>query len=432
MNKVLDFYDIYPKVVPAGKETMIHVRSLFDHVRFIDGAEYEVLYYPMERVSPYGEYQYQRPQLVVAQDGMLVFSQYFEAEQEHMFVINDLDEKMDALRFRIYSLGEDLFMKRPFKGDLHMHSSYSDGTESPAYMAASCRKIGLDFMAITDHHQYEPSLEAQSKFAELSTDLLICAGEEVHLPDNPMHIVNFGGQSSINEFVAQHEEDYYLQVKALESQIVGVEDQDARFQLASAKWGFERIRRAGGLAIFAHPFWEVWTGYYVSRTVIDYLMDHQPYDAIEVCTGYYAHEEYANNLQIARYYEEQRKGKVSAVLGVSDAHTASPERLFGWAYTVVFADALELDSLVSGIKGRCSVAVSSLPHQHQMVYGSWRLVKYTQFLIREVFPLHDRLCLPEGEQMLAHLAGDRRAAKQLSIMQGQTINLYNRLWAKVV
>ena len=45
-----------------------------------------------------------------------------------------------------------------------MHSHYSDGQESPAYVAAACRREGLDFMALTDHGQYKPSLEAQQAF----------------------------------------------------------------------------------------------------------------------------------------------------------------------------------------------------------------------------------------------------------------------------
>ncbi len=37
------------------------------------------------------------------------------------------------------------------KGDLHMHSTYSDGLSSIEEMAKYCKKLGYDYMAITDH-----------------------------------------------------------------------------------------------------------------------------------------------------------------------------------------------------------------------------------------------------------------------------------------
>ncbi|QOR36610.1 hypothetical protein IMX26_07325 [Clostridium sp. 'deep sea'] len=430
MQKALEFYDIYPKLVPADKTVTIHIRPLFEHVQFEEGAEYEVLYYPMERISPHGEYRYEMPKLAVAKNGMLVIEQLFSGEQEHMIIINDLEEKMEPLNVRIYSLKPDLFSKRPYKGDTHTHSYYSDGEESPGFIAASCRRVGFDFMAVTDHHQYEPSLEAQKCFAETATDLLICEGEEVHLPDNPVHIVNFGGKSSLNQFVRKNEEEYYHQVHRNEKELMHIQDKDARFQLASSKWGFEKIRQYGGLGVFCHPFWEVWTGYYVSRTVIDYMMANSLFDAVEILGGFYSHEEYANRLQVARYQEERAKGRNIAILGASDAHGCNINRLFGWFYTVVFAEELQTECLIANIKKFYSVAVANLPNEHERSYGPYRLVKYTQYLLREVFPLHDRLCNREGEQMFAHLAKDKRAEKQLLLMQGQTKSLYNKLWAK--
>ncbi len=430
MNKILEFYDIYPKVVPADKTVTIHVRPLYEHVQFEEGAEYEVLYYPMERVSQYGEYHYQLPELAVVRNGVLAIEQYFSGEQEHMIIINDLNEKMEPLRVRIYSVEEDLFKRRPFKGDLHTHSYYSDGEESPSFIAASCRRAGFDFMAVTDHHQYQPSLEARDRFKDVDIDLLICTGEEVHLPDNPVHIVNFGGEKSVNEYVRENEEEYFREVKKIEQKLMHISDLDARFQLASCQWCFEKIRSYNGLGIFCHPFWEVWTGYYVSRTVIDYMMESQLFDAMEILGGYYSHEEYANRLQIARYQEERARGRTIPIVGVSDAHGCNTGRLFGWFYTVVFAERLNKESISANIKELYSVAVASLPNEHERSYGPYRLVKYTQFLLREVFPIHDRLCQREGEQMFAHLARDRRAGKQLELMQGQTTSLYNRLWAK--
>ncbi len=56
-------------------------------------------------------------------------------------------------------------------------------------------------------------------------------------------------------------------------------------------------------------------------------------------------------------------------------------------------------------------------------------MRYAQFLLREVLPQHDALCLEEGRLMLAHAAGDPQAAAALSALQGRTARLYDHLWA---
>lgn len=45
----------------------------------------------------------------------------------------------------------ELIVEKDLKGDLHMHSSYSDGSATMAEMAASARDHGLEYIAITDH-----------------------------------------------------------------------------------------------------------------------------------------------------------------------------------------------------------------------------------------------------------------------------------------
>ncbi len=44
-----------------------------------------------------------------------------------------------------------LVARTDIRGDLHMHSSWSDGRDSIETMAAGCQALGYDYMAITDH-----------------------------------------------------------------------------------------------------------------------------------------------------------------------------------------------------------------------------------------------------------------------------------------
>jgi hypothetical protein len=159
------------------------------------------------------------------------------------------------------------------------------------------------------------------------------------------------------------------------------------------------------------------------------LLDSQPWDALEVIGGYFRHEVESNILQVARYHEERARGRRVPIVGVSDAHGCERGELFGWYCTIVFARSSALADLIESIGELWSVAVEALPGETARAHGPFRLVKYAQFLMREVFPQHDALCFEEGRLLLAHLAGDRSAADALAACKGQTAALYDRLWA---
>jgi DNA polymerase (family X) len=85
------------------------------------------------------------------------------------------------------------------KGDLHMHSTWSDGAFSIEEMAETCRKRGYQYMAITDHSQYlkvangltpERLLKQKEEIKKLNEkydDFLILSGVEMDiLPDGTL------------------------------------------------------------------------------------------------------------------------------------------------------------------------------------------------------------------------------------------------------
>jgi len=211
------YFEIAPKVIPADREAVVTIRPRFGLRRFDARADYEVTHFPVEALA--GERgSAAREKLTLRPKGdALRIALRFPDEQEHVLLVERADGETRRLigDFRVYSLRDDLFACRPYKGDLHLHSHHSDGVESPGYVAAACRRIGLDFMALTDHSQYQPSLEAQQAFAGVEMDLRIFPGEEVHPPGNPVHLVNFGGRFSVNELFAD-EQSYRAAVKAVE------------------------------------------------------------------------------------------------------------------------------------------------------------------------------------------------------------------------
>ena len=197
------YYDVFPKVVPADEVSEIRIRPRFAHVGFSKNAAISVYHSPYDRTSD--SYV---PEWKLEDDAIVVRAK-FESEQEHSLQVIETFENgsVKKLDFRVFSLKPDWYALRPFKGDLHLHSFKSDGSEDGCYIAARYREAGFDFMALTDHRIYEPSLEVLEYWKDINPDFKIFPGEEVHSPDNPVHIVNFGGKGSVNAIYREDEEN---------------------------------------------------------------------------------------------------------------------------------------------------------------------------------------------------------------------------------
>ena len=352
----------------------------------------------------------------------------FPSEQEYELLIERVSDgaPTTVANVRVYAVEADLFGLRPFKGDFHIHSNRSDGREPPAHVAGACRRIGMDFMAVTDHRQYAPSLEAIGAFASTGTDLRIFPGEEVHSPDTPVHIINFGGRWSVNELFAT--DRYRQEVTARAAALAGLPEGADPVPYAACEWCFDEIRRAGGLGLFCHPYWIHRHRLDVPGALTDLLFERQPYDALELIGGYYVHESESNHLQVARYHAEQARGKRIPIVGASDAHGCERPELFGWYYSVVFAASSELSDVIAAVRDSRAVAVEAMAGQPARAFGPFRLVCYAQFLLREVLPPHDALCAEEGRLMQAHAAGETGVPDRLRALSGKVMRLYASLW----
>ncbi|MHC4252075.1 MAG: PHP domain-containing protein [Planctomycetota bacterium] len=424
-------FEAFPKILRADADGEITIRPA-GGARFTPGAAYKVIHRPAERLASEAGTQRPTPSFRLEGGDMTVRSR-FDGEQEHVISVQsvDGDEREAVCETRVYSVHDDLLARRPWKGDLHIHSDRSDGREPPPEVAAECRRIGLDFFALTDHRKYEPSLEAARAFEGVEIDLRIFPGEEVHAPGNPVHIVNFGGSRSVNALFAGDEAEaaWREEAAARAETVPDLPPGAGREAYASCVLCFEKIRECGGLGVFCHPYWFAGNRYDAPAPLTNALLERRPFDALEVIGGFHRGEVESNTLQVARYHEERARGGPVPVVGASDGHGCRRGCLFGWYYTVVFATACELADLIDGVKGLWSVAVEALPGESPRPHGPFRLVKYALFLLREVFPAHDALCEEEGRLMLEHVRGDAAAAGELARLAGRTGKLRDRLWA---
>ncbi len=418
------YYDVFPRIVRADKVATVTIRALHDHCTFNPEKVYQIDLVPMEfPFTEDGENAVLQVRLK-PKSGALRVKHRFGDEQEFQLLLREIDgDDLKMLgNFRLYSLREDLFVRRPLKGEMHLHSNNSDGAESPGFMASRLRSLGIDYLAVTDHLQYQPSLDLIELFTQVPIDMKIFPGEEVHVDTMEVHVVSFGGKYCVSD-LAKDTHKFESEMKKIEEQLAGFRSDYERRIHAGFLWAYRKIKEAGGLSIMAHPHWEWRYHYVMQESILKKQMEDMAFGAYEL-TSSLSYD--SNTLQIARYHQQRAAGKKIPIVGVTDAH--SSENRMSFSHTVVFAISSSLGAIIESITDLYSVAVETFPDMPRRAHGPYRLVKYTQFLIREVFPQHDEMCMEEGRQMLAYVAGDRKAKDKLAMMQGQTKEFYDHLW----
>lgn len=420
-------YDVYPRVVLMDEVTKITIRPLGDHVKFWEGHSYRVE--TLELNTSDGDYI----PLEIQEDGSAVFSYKFILEQEYYLKIFDGEHVIAKLP--VYSVARDLYERYPYMGDLHVHSNRSDGRQAPDIVVANYRMFGYDFMAITDHHRYYGSIEAIKAYEGLPLDMKLFNGEEVHLPLTNVHIINFGGKYSVNGLIdsskqcnergtspewrsadgktapdVMTEEEFKRQVREIGASINDIDDSVFKDRYCASVWAYDRIREAGGLAVFCHPYW-VMDAFQITEKFTRYMLKNHPFDAFEVLGGENYYEQ--NGFQAARYYDDRANGIDYAVVGSTDSHNSEPGAHNAYvARTLVLSPSMEHDVLIQSIKEKYSVAFDGVAN---VLVGDNRLVRYGWFLMQNYFTLHDELCVEEGRLMKIYRTGsdeEREDAKK--------------------
>ena len=396
-------FSCYPAVVRAGEETEVTVFPSDISRRFREDTEYELgivdlagdMAHYYDAVPPHIDWR--------VESGCLKFRYCFEGEQEYHILFGKKGESRQ--RLSVYAVKEDLYRLRPLKGDFHSHSYYSDGADGVAIVPADYRRAGFDFFALTDHNRMFPSLYAPKLFEGVALGLHFLPGEEVHTPGSMLHIVNIGAKTSVCEKYVKEPAQYQAAVDEIEATLTEVPAAYRR-RIAMAHWACREIHRAGGLAIFPHPFWQPYK-YNVSDEFRDLLFDQKIFDAFEVMGGI---KQELCNLQLALWQEQALRGNMLPVVGSSDSHNhdARHPTSFGHRFTVVFAEGNTTEAILAAVRQGYTVA-GELPYTSAddvRFYGSLRLVRFAHFLFRTYFARSWELCAVEGGLMQRFCEGE--------------------------
>lgn len=202
-----------------------------------------------------------------------------------------------------------------YKGDNHMHSTYSDGTERPTYVADRLKSLGMNYATLTDHN----STGGKSEFESQGTSNFIpIIGEEVTRWDG--HLLSYGIQSTVDwSGTPQETIDRVLNNNPGKS-----------------------------FCYIAHPMWSVdmtqggdWEWHDWSVT---------GYTGLEVWNAYYPHN-YDEDYSVAAFQkwdELNKQGKHLYGMCNTDAH--NPDSTLGYGWNVNYMDSLTQDNILNSMR----------------------------------------------------------------------------------
>jgi PHP-associated len=206
-----------------------------------------------------------------------------------------------------------------YRGDLHVHTIYSDGGRAPAEVLALARSAGLDFLVTSEHN----TSAGHQAFARCQRpDLLLVAGEEV--------TTRAGHAGAIGVAHGRWVDWRYRPADGVLPAIAG------------------QLRAEGALLQANHPF--------SAPRGAGWEFGWDEVDAVEVWNG--SESQPVNDRAVTLWDGLLRTGRALVATGGSDAHR--PGDQVGYPQTVVMAERLAQAEVVAAIRaGRCWLATSS-------------------------------------------------------------------------
>lgn len=424
MNKYVFDYAVYPSVVPADKESVITIHPLGENTRFLPDVCYTVEIRGVETFcNNYAHLPVEWVNATPNDDGDLVFSHRFAGEQRHALKLIRPQEDLDAPPYReithrgkfhenkeavlyVYSLYEDLYGMRGYKGEVHCHTYESDGIQDVCHTVGNYRCAGYDFLAITDHYITMGAEKAKRIFDRAPVDMTLLIGEECHIPTEQIHAVHLGGNGSVNACFRDNPEKATAEMEAIRNELTHLPEHIDKTDYAWRVWIARKAKELGGLSILAHPHWIWFDTYFMASAITQQLLKDGIYDALDI-TDQEADTTYA------LWAEMQAQGYRIPVVGCTDSHYTdanNPHRPAGnkGGYTLAFATDRSEQSIMDAIRNGRSVAVNSVGDPER-VQGPYRYVKFARFLLDNFYPVYRRLCHGQGVLMAEYPANGNPA-----------------------
>lgn len=212
-----------------------------------------------------------------------------------------------------------------FTGNLHTHTTRSDGRLSPEDVQKLYKDRGYDFLALTDHWRPNEPGEYQG--------MLVLSGAEMDItfPDQAVHIVGVGLKEDLLQYAGRGDEPQRM---------------------------IDAARAAGGCAILCHPAW--------SLNSPETMLSLQGLTAVEVYNSFSgipwnaarADSSIQIDMALTRGFRAQ-------LVASDDSHRYAGEQCL--SYTRIQAAALSREALMEGLRSGACYA-SQGPSFHQITW----------------------------------------------------------------
>lgn len=368
----VDYFDVSPRIILAGKQTSIIIKSKNSSVKL--NGTYKVM------IVPYYEYpyipfnEYTNPIFEVnTQEGYLSIDYTFDTEQLYRVIVAEETEKGLGilLKTTVYALQEDLFRLMPLCGDFHSHTIHSDGFETPESLLKAAFHHGLDFVAVTDHNNYEGSAEAVVVAKSKNIPITVINGEEYSSSFTKMHIISLGADKPLGKW------NYFPDVTPENENYSAVE---------FSKILCEKIKENGGVSVMCHPLWKPFrpdgSRLDVPMSIVKELMEADVFDAIEIVGG-----SPADDLTTSCHHHTMARTFGStpdkiAYLGSTDSHTYSVDPNCGKHFTLLFAKDNTQKDIIDAVRQKLTVAIQVIDKDNVLCFGDIRLCMFADFYIK--------------------------------------------------
>ena len=438
MLNVRSYVSVIPRIVKENTVTKIKITPKFAFIKLSGRYNISVLpkyYYHSEgRIAKYDVLT------VEAANNCIEFSFAFGKELESCHQISSEyknGNKDTMIQTSVYALSDDLYSLKVVKGELHQHTIYSDGIESPEHRIAIARQHGMDYIAITDHNSYEGSLRAINVLSRCPNNMIALHGEEVHADFCPVHILSLGAHNAIAPLVTNRNHEQMERLLRIEEKHENLLDGDVELRsFASAVDVFEQIKEANGLSVLCHIYWDAIvfenkTRMGVPEQLVNALVEYSVFDAFEITSGAPPTDTKANFLQEAYYRENLPRD--FPIIGITDSHSTDSKMgtIFAKNYTIAFVAEFSESGIIDAIKKYNTVSVDAVTGE-TVCHGSLRLCKYASFLIEEYFPTHDKIVSIEGLYMERLLLNTELDFGQMDNLCKNSSTLLMEEWEKII
>ena len=424
----VDGYEMFPRVVPEDWKGNLGVAGEYAHTKLVAGAKYD---YKLTSMRWFADTKRKNQALsgsVKADSrGRLCIPFAPDAPGEWVLEVASGDRTIRVLpTLGLYVIDPGLQEFRPYIGDLHAHSTGSDGRQEPAYVAIRARELGFDFFALTDHGNFKSSGEMVRKTrGKLGEKMLLLRGEELHMTDCYFHYVGLGHRRGIEDYRQKNEATWRREVAGIVKELKArptVPRLDLKIY-AEGLWKIRRVRAQGGLVLFSHPYWSWSNSLYIDEAHREQILQDREFDAVEAITAVDRTFTMSNRLPSL-----SADAPAVPVVGVSDAHSWLEGATGGACWTFIMAKALTQESLFEAIRSERSLACEREENRVRLV-GPFDLVDFADFYHRRLWPLKRRVMMLEAQLAFSALRGGPHDQSLVEKMDGQLAKLEHDLWA---